>query len=385
MNTIVSLVLALGGMVFIFAAGAQTTDQARTLHVANNGVDNTDCGGPRPCRSISRAITNARDGDRILVGPGTYGDANGDGDFNDLGDEFGDVQLCGGIVCVDKRLTILSVFGASTTVIDAADIEFQGTEYAVVAIIASEAIFGRTGKGFTLANAPTGLTARGGNVRVTGNTASGNKTGFSINVPQFGGDVWIRNNVATNNTNVGFHALSFGPGTIFLSNNSSIDNEFRAGFFVVGPGRYVIRNNMASGNSHGFLLDAENNGNMVVQFNIATHNETGFDLQGVGYLFRSNSAIGNRGAGIRFPPDAGEIAVHGNNFFGNLGFGDSVVPGCGLNNESGNRIDARNNFWGAASGPGADPADNAGGICDRTSSSVTVVQPFAEEAFPLIP
>ena len=53
---------------------------ATTRRVANNGVDSASCGtSANPCRSITQAIANAADGDRIVVGPGTYGDLNNDG------------------------------------------------------------------------------------------------------------------------------------------------------------------------------------------------------------------------------------------------------------------------------------------------------------------
>ena len=130
---------------------------------------------------------------------------------------------------------------------------------------------------------------------------------------------------------------------------------------------------------------------LVAQFNTATNNEeAGFVLLGSGHQFRNNLAVGNRGAGIlvfeidEFPTR--KIEVHANNIFGNLSLGgDNSEAGCGLINGSQFEIDARNNYWGAASGPGSDPADKAGGICDRQPNSVTIVQPFALEPFPVSP
>lgn len=69
---------------------------AATLHVPNHGEDTPECGTRRqPCRSISAAIAHASEGDRIVVGPGLYGDVNGDGDFNDPGDEAAELQSPG--------------------------------------------------------------------------------------------------------------------------------------------------------------------------------------------------------------------------------------------------------------------------------------------------
>src|SRR5688572_9397647 len=93
---------------------------ARTLYVANNGTDDGLCGAKEaPCRSISRAIANASPGDKLVVGPGRYGDLDGDTNFSDPGDETGPSQACSCLVLVDKPLTILSRDGAAATVIDA--------------------------------------------------------------------------------------------------------------------------------------------------------------------------------------------------------------------------------------------------------------------------
>jgi hypothetical protein len=64
------------------------TYAGKKLFVTARAVDSAVCGSRfEPCRSISQAIENAKDGDHIFVGPGYYGDINMDGDFNDPGDE----------------------------------------------------------------------------------------------------------------------------------------------------------------------------------------------------------------------------------------------------------------------------------------------------------
>ena len=64
-----------------------------TWRVANNGVDSPGCGSHRlPCRTITQGIENAAPGDRVLVGPGLYGDVNGSCEFPQAaeeGEEFG--------------------------------------------------------------------------------------------------------------------------------------------------------------------------------------------------------------------------------------------------------------------------------------------------------
>jgi len=71
----------------LLAIGVAVADSA-TLNVANNGVDSDICGAASaPCRSISQAIANAADGDTVVVGPGRYGDLNGDGRLGGPGEE----------------------------------------------------------------------------------------------------------------------------------------------------------------------------------------------------------------------------------------------------------------------------------------------------------
>src|SRR5438034_982011 len=95
---------------------------AATLNVANNGIDSDTCGAvSAPCRSVSRAIVNAAAGDTIVVGPGRYGDLNGDGNFGGPGEEAGPAG-CGCMIEVNKRLTLQSSDGAGVTILDAASL-----------------------------------------------------------------------------------------------------------------------------------------------------------------------------------------------------------------------------------------------------------------------
>ncbi len=63
----------------LFVLGAGTFVEAKVLYVANNGLDSASCGLlASPCRSLTQAIANASANDRIIVGPGRYGDLNED-------------------------------------------------------------------------------------------------------------------------------------------------------------------------------------------------------------------------------------------------------------------------------------------------------------------
>jgi len=87
-------------------------------------------------------------------------------------------------------------------------------------------------------------------------------------------------------------------------------------------------------------------------------------------------------AGIVLSKTAQASDFHGNNIFENGAAahpdGGLVDLNCGILNASGNRLEATENFWGAVTGPGADPADASGGACDKNGSA-TVSKPFATE------
>src|SRR3981081_3085672 len=93
---------------------------AKTIFVANNGADSSTCGptGHAPCRSITQGIHNAANGDLIIVGPGKYGDLNGNGVLGEPGEET-PAANCFCMLAVNKSVTIVSSDGAAATVIDA--------------------------------------------------------------------------------------------------------------------------------------------------------------------------------------------------------------------------------------------------------------------------
>ncbi|PON16438.1 hypothetical protein C2W62_18510 [Candidatus Entotheonella serta] len=134
----------------VFGLSRTEAIMSTTIHVSAKGVDTPQCGIPnQPCRSIGQAIDRAQTNGTILVGPGYYGDINGDGDFNDPGDEAAELDFgCHCLVHVDKPLTILSTQGAEETVIDAAGVELNVVEFS-----ADHITFGRCGEGFTITGA----------------------------------------------------------------------------------------------------------------------------------------------------------------------------------------------------------------------------------------
>lgn len=334
-----------------------------TVYVANNGTDSTFCGvnvingfncGARtsPCRSIQCAIREADAGDTILVGPGRYGDLNNDGDQNDPGDEFGS-SGCGCMLSVNKAVTLLSSNGAASTVIDGRSLDVARNVF----LSSNGGEFGRPGKGFTVTNTKhnlgDGIVIDSADVKVRGNQV------LATLVYPF--------NVVQPLPYIGIHALNGGP--ILIQGNQVI-GQWLDGIVASGTGK-TVRNNQVSVNTGAGIQAAS--GNLVLG-NIVIATGGGILVQG------SASAVGNSVYGSSYgigadgsPSSPFTGSIERNNLVGNTG------GNCGLDNLGSPTVNAPNNYWGAASGPGPDPADTT---CIESGGPITAT-PFATAAFPL--
>ena len=115
------------------------------------------------------------------------------------------------------------------------------------------------------------------------------------------------------------------------------------GFFISGSG-HRLSHNIALGND-----------------------DAGFYISATNVEMSRNASIGNRLAGIFM--GFGDARIERNNLYGNEAGSDN----CGLRNFSDATIVATNNYWGAPTGPGPDPAD---AVCDF-GTSITITVPFA--------
>jgi parallel beta-helix repeat protein len=246
------------------------------------------------------------------------------------------------MIKINKRLTLKSSDGVAVTVLDGGGIEIRA-----VLIEADGVVFGGRGQGFTITNAgSTGVVVDASDGTVVGNIAMHNGL----------------------NLNDGFLILGSGHT---ISKNSALGN-IRAGFSISGSG-HTVSDNMATGNFFGFELSFSG------QFthNVASSNGDagGLIINNAGVIeIRRNAVTGNRGIGLQvFNRDA---TITENNIFGNGTTGSN----CGLLNVSGTVLMAPKNFWGAASGPGPDPADAVGEACgghpDPTSVDPVATKPF---------
>lgn len=313
---------------------------AATVHVAASGTDSATCGtASEPCRSISRGIDHADAGDTVLVGPGHYGSINRDADFTDPGDEAAELSFpgCICVVHVDKPVKVLSRDGASSTTIHG-----ESTNgVSVVRISAFGATFGAKGKGFTVLQNPglsssSGIVAESnaGDAVISGNVVSG----FGVSgIRSSGDDAVIAHNRLSSNI-VGILV----DDTATLLGNSVHGGS--VGVFLEGSGSTITRNVVYGAASVGIGLD---NADLTT----ITKNAVVANRVGIG--------VGDQGA-------PGTTTIKGNTIAGNVSSGlvACTAPCTAV-------IDARDNFWGAATGPGPDPADGIENIFGATVDAST--------------
>lgn len=311
------------------------------LYVTNNGVDTQACGTKEaPCRSISQAIAYAKDGDRILVGPGRYGDINGNGSFSDSGDESAEFNFgCFCMIKVNKSIKLKSSDGAAVTLLDAG-----GTDLRVVVIQANGVTFGGRIGGFTMTNA-----------RREGLLLDGNTLG-----------VTVMGNIAERTGTNGNDAITIQGGQHKVVENIAINNA-RAGLGIHGSGHMAI-SNVSSNNLLGYNLTFSGR----FAKNYSTGNQlNGMDVNANGLQIDHNAIIGNKQLGLRV--FTSNVSITENNIFGNGTLGGN----CGLQSDAAS-LAAPYNFWGVASGPGPDPAD---AVCVSATGNVVTVAPVATQPF----
>jgi hypothetical protein len=338
--------------------------EAKTFYVANDGVDSSVCGPSKdPCRTISHAIVRARDGDKIRVGPGHYGDLNRDGDYDDFGEESAEIGVgCNCVVDVAKRLTIESTHGRTVTLIRGGP-----SDAAVVRLSVDRTRFGRKERGFTVTNGGDGpgvlseakttieanraVGARFGFEAGSGTTLVGNEATLSSNHGFKTEGATLEQNVSRNNDSFGFED---GGGNTYRENLAL--NNFRG--FSNEVGRSDYRGDVASSNSIGMFFLGAGNRSKVSKVMVSV-NQTGIWIEADGVSVDKSSITGNSRVGVRVE-DGGDVEITGSNIVGN-GAAPLIVSqtNCGVLNLSSEAPKATRNWWGDAVGPGMGPGQDA--------------------------
>lgn len=308
--------------------------QAKTLYTANLGVDSGTCGGKTtPCRSITQSITNAAVGDKILVGPGVYGDIDNDGLYTTPGDETCNGSPGDCLIGISKSVAVVSTNGATATLLNGA-VTPGGS---LVFITADNVQFGDKGKGFTLTT-PSPVYELMGEFGYHGVVMAGNHLlgANGRGVTSRGTGNTIRDNVAIGNALEGIR-LEAGSDT--------------------------ISGNVSQGNGQGIEFAFASSGNIVTKNIVQGNAGVGIRiLASTSNFITSNAIVGNLQAGVQFLFDS-TSTLTGNSIYGNGRDGSN----CGVENPGLGAIGAAGNFWGAATGPGADPADAA---CNTGAGSI---------------
>jgi hypothetical protein len=330
-------------LVAVTLLGLVPAAHGATLYAANNGVDGAGCGPTAsPCRSITRAVGNAVAGDTIQVRPGLYGDLNGNHILGETGEETPSPG-CGCMLSVNKPVILISSDGAAATVIDATTVSVAKN----VLIIADDVEFGRPEHGFLVTNTSAtnggGIVVDGTDVKVRGNhvlRTNGDFSGFGIQTVNNASEVVLIEGNQSIGWNSGIHAQDSGTGK-------------------------KVSKNQVSFNSVGIAA-----GGGSVVGNVAVNNFEGVFVTGPATAV-GNAAYGNTD-GI-FAGAAAAGVIQKNNIVGNIG--------CGLKNSGAPGLVATNNYWGAATGPGPNPADT---VCNIAAGTTTTT-PFATTRFPINP
>lgn len=348
---------------FLLLLATATAARAATVQVANNGLDDPACGTKdAPCRSISRGIANAVDGDTIVVGPGRYGDLDRDGTLSEPNEE-GPSGIA--MIFVGKRVAIESSGGAAVTIIDVG-----GGNRAAIRFTASGARLGRPKKGFTIIDSTSsGVTMA---ADVSGITIEGNlvlDTANAIVTAGLGGHVVQGNVIAAGAFGVGLGGEA--NGTVARANLAVANTG--DGFGAGGAGNQRFEGNVALGNDFGFSAQLYDQATVVG--GAAIGNRQGvFGGSGNTYGLSGLAVLANVETGVHNQSTA-SMSVSGSNFVGN-GAKNFNGGNCGTVTEN-PPLTATNDFFGSASGPGADPADR---VCDG-GGGVTTADPFATKPF----
>jgi hypothetical protein len=409
------------------------------LLVANNGTDSPTCGGSTsPCRTISRAISRAAAGDKIVVGPGRYGDVNRDGTLAGADEESSGASW--NMIVIDKRLTVNSRDGAGATILDGGPISGSGgNTFTLVSIEADGVSFGLKGKGFTLVTTGTRVSGVSvafgtGGAKLAGVVTEGfDRSDIEVN----GVKNSVKNSVVTGTLELlGFnHTVSgnLAEGGTFqtdstamnmvISNNQAI---LSADAFDLQGMDHTISGNLASqASGNGFLCSGTCTGVQLSRNVARSAGAAGFQItRGTNHVLSRNSAGGNAGRGFNFAPSAGTamaVTLTGNEsaantqegfafssdaqplMTGNIStgnhnegiqlagpgtgstiglinkntiYGNDVSGNCGIRLTTADSINATGNYWGAASGAGIDPAD---ATCLPTGGTIDAGSPATTE------
>ncbi len=281
--------------------------------VSPSGNDGNNCtASATACQTISGAIAKASSGDTINVAAGTYAEQ----------------------IAVDKKLTIN---GSNSGISAGAAACHRGSES-----IVDGGFYIHPGADGTVVD---GFTVENGSTSGSHNNAFtvGDANGAVLNVT-------IQNNIIKDVTTPaqsgGIEAVA-GANNLTIKDNN-INNNWRGIYLNPSDGVTITGNIIDSNNGSGVGIGSSGQSNLTISGNIISNNSVegwGIDTVGVNVVAHNNSFTGN-GAGVDW-------------------YGGTT-----------NTIDATNNWWGAADGPG----DVGPGSGDSVNSTNVIFDPFLQSS-----
>jgi parallel beta-helix repeat protein len=161
------------------------------------------------------------------------------------------------------------------------------------------------------------------------------------------------------------------PGTVALEANQVVG--WATGILMRGPNK-TVRKNVVMENGAGIFTSAGS----TVSGNVVIGNGEGIRLV-AGATIVTGNAVMNNSFGITNmnvgPPGTGAA------FTGTISKNNILGNSCGVTNDGVIGLAADDNYWGAATGPGPDPADD---VCN-SSGGTTIVTTFATTPFKVKP
>lgn len=265
-------------------------------------------------------------------------------------------------------MTIESSSGALVTVLEARDIQAN-----VVAITQSGVSFGKPKKGFYLTGGLAGLGAinDASGVKVMGNLVVGAEGGFGLS----GSSHTFQSNWAIGNT------YGFAINGTLHQVKENFANTNLTGFELTGTGHRLTGNIASANHNHGFHLSGS--GHLLSNNSAIANGNNGFVIAtstANGHALSNNAALGNVIFGFYVKSNA---TITKNLIYGNNSrvepYSGQDFTNCGLLNLSGILITATNNFWGAPTGYGSDPADD--GCIPSVGGRPLKLDPFVTKEF----
>ena len=194
------------------------------------------------------------------------------------------------------------------------------------------------------------------------------------------------------------HGPSGGIGILIEGDSAVIkDNVVRdwgQGVWAAGPGYTLTGNAIVRNLGRGLIVSAGGDDGTVSGNAIIGNTFVGVWVlnQVNGVTLTRNAIHGNSECGVRIgqldpSPDPQGVVVTQNNIYGN-GTAGATKENCGLEHllQPGGQaspVQASQNFWGAASGPGPDPADEVY-PADQVGGDDVVFEPVATKRFNIV-